>query len=164
MYALATDCLVEPHMAEGSTGPKLVPAVWGCGETLGLKADSDDLRTEPAVAAECALATGGHATFQPRNPSKVDLPSQALRPYARVLRSLKLHSSLSAHAAPSGATGRQRRADERLLLKAANWRCRPKPARRVALKQPDGKTSLFLFCFYEAAVRDLTQPAVSRRW
>ena len=35
---------------------------------------------------------------------------------------------------------------------------RPKPARRVAPKQPDGKISLFLFRFYEAAVRDLTQP------
>ena len=38
---------------------------------------------------------------------------------------------------------------------------RPKPARRVAQKQSDGGPSLFLFRFYEAAVRDLTHPAIS---
>ena len=36
---------------------------------------------------------------------------------------------------------------------------RPKPASRVAPKQPDGEPLLFVFRFYEAAVRDLTQPA-----
>jgi hypothetical protein len=41
---------------------------------------------------------------------------------------------------------------------------RPKPARRVAPKQPDGEPSLFLFGFYEAAVRDLTDPAKTGPW
>ena len=40
---------------------------------------------------------------------------------------------------------------------------RPKPARRVAQKQSDGGPSLFLFRFYEAAVRDLTHPAINGR-
>jgi hypothetical protein len=38
---------------------------------------------------------------------------------------------------------------------------RPKPAGRIAPKQTDGEPSLFLFRFYEAAVRDLTHPAYS---
>ena len=38
---------------------------------------------------------------------------------------------------------------------------RPKAAGRVAPKQPDGEPSLFLFRFYEAAVRVLTEPAKS---
>ncbi len=37
---------------------------------------------------------------------------------------------------------------------------RPKPARRAAPKQPDAEPSLFFFGFYEAAVRDLTDPAI----
>ena len=36
---------------------------------------------------------------------------------------------------------------------------RPKPARRVAPKQPDGEPSLSLFRFYEAAVGELTSTA-----
>ena len=39
---------------------------------------------------------------------------------------------------------------------------RPKPADRVAPKRPDGEPSLFLFRFYDAAVRGLTHPAMSR--
>jgi len=35
---------------------------------------------------------------------------------------------------------------------------RPKPAGRIAPKQPDGEPPLFLFRFYEAAVRNLTHP------
>ena len=38
---------------------------------------------------------------------------------------------------------------------------RPKPARQVAPKQPDGEPWLLLFGFSEAAVRDLTDPATS---
>ncbi len=38
-------------------------------------------------------------------------------------------------------------------------RPRPKPARRAAPKQPEGEPSPFLFGLYEAAVRDLTDPA-----
>jgi len=37
---------------------------------------------------------------------------------------------------------------------------RPIAARRVDPKQPDGEQSLFLFRFCEAAVRDLTDPAI----
>ena len=51
---------------------------------------------------------------------------------------------------------------ERLLLRVANWRFRPKPASRLAPKQPDGEPSLFMFRFYEAAVRNLTHSARSR--
>jgi hypothetical protein len=40
---------------------------------------------------------------------------------------------------------------------------RPKPARRASPKQPDAEPSLFLFGFYEAAVRDLTDSATSGR-
>ena len=43
-------------------------------------------------------------------------------------------------------------------------RNRPKPAFRKAPKQPDDEPPIFLFRFYEAAVRDLTDPATSRRW
>lgn len=50
---------------------------------------------------------------------------------------------------------------QRLLPRAATGHCRPKPARRVAPKQPDGEPSLFSFGFYEAAVRGLTDPATS---
>ena len=39
---------------------------------------------------------------------------------------------------------------------------RPKPASRLAPKQPDGEPSLFMFRFYEAAVRNLTHSARSR--
>ena len=52
---------------------------------------------------------------------------------------------------------------QRLLPLAANWSFRPKPASRVAPKQPDGGPSLFVFRFHEAAVRDLTHPATSSR-
>lgn len=41
-------------------------------------------------------------------------------------------------------------------------RDRPKPASRLAPKQPDGEPSLFMFRFYEAAVRNLTHSARSR--
>ena len=40
---------------------------------------------------------------------------------------------------------------------------RPKPAGRIAPKQPDGEPPLFLFRFYEAAVRNLTHPVRSCR-
>lgn len=40
---------------------------------------------------------------------------------------------------------------------------RPKPAGQDAPKQPDGEPSPFLFRFYEAAVRVLTDPASKRR-
>ena len=50
-------------------------------------------------------------------------------------------------------------ADRRLRLLAGGHR--PKPDCRVAPKPPDGEPSLFLFRFYEAAVRDLTHPATS---
>jgi hypothetical protein len=43
-------------------------------------------------------------------------------------------------------------------------RRRPKPARRVAPKQPDGEPSLFLFRVYEAAGRDLTHSAKTGPW
>ena len=43
-------------------------------------------------------------------------------------------------------------------------RNRPRPACRVAPKRPDGEPSLFLVRFYEAAARDLTHPAICRRW
>ena len=46
-------------------------------------------------------------------------------------------------------------------IELVETRRRPKPALRVAPKQPDGEPSLFLFRFYEAAVRDLTDPAIS---
>ncbi|MDO9316169.1 MAG: hypothetical protein Q7T97_16670 [Burkholderiaceae bacterium] len=49
------------------------------------------------------------------------------------------------------------------LVIAANWRCRPKPACRVAPKRPHGEPSLFLFRFYKAAARDLTHPAMTGR-
>ena len=45
-------------------------------------------------------------------------------------------------------------------LRGATVMTRPKPASRVAPKQPDGEPSLFLFRFYEAAVRDLTHPGI----
>jgi hypothetical protein len=54
-------------------------------------------------------------------------------------------------------------ATERLHSLAAYSRCRPKPARRVAPKQPDGESSFFLFGFYEAALRDLMDPATTGR-
>ena len=38
---------------------------------------------------------------------------------------------------------------------------RPIPAGRIAPKRPDGEPLIFLFRFYEAAVRDLTDPARS---
>jgi hypothetical protein len=50
----------------------------------------------------------------------------------------------------------------RLLPCRANWRYRPKPAIGVAPKQPDVQPLIFLFRFYEAAVRDLTHPSRSR--
>lgn len=53
---------------------------------------------------------------------------------------------------------------ERLHPKAAYSRCRPKPAGQVAPKLPDGNTSPFLLRFYEAAFRDLTQPAITGPW
>jgi hypothetical protein len=52
---------------------------------------------------------------------------------------------------------------ERLHPKAAYSRCRPYPVSRVAPKRPDGEPTIFLFRFYEAAVRDLTHPAIMRR-
>ena len=48
---------------------------------------------------------------------------------------------------------------QRQLPRPANWRYRPYPVSRVAPKQPDGESSFFLFRFYEAAARDLTDPA-----
>jgi hypothetical protein len=47
------------------------------------------------------------------------------------------------------------------MIESARTRTRPKPASRVAPKRPDCEPSLFLFHFYEAAVRDLTHPATS---
>lgn len=56
---------------------------------------------------------------------------------------------------------RQRIPAERLHPKATTWRSRPKPARRVSPKLPDAQPRLLAFRIYEAAVRDLQQPATS---
>lgn len=40
-------------------------------------------------------------------------------------------------------------------------RSRPKPASRIAPKQPDGQLPIFLFRFYNVGFRDLTHPATS---
>jgi hypothetical protein len=59
---------------------------------------------------------------------------------------------------PSRA-GQQRIAADR--LRGGSTGHRPKPAGRIVSKQPDGEPPIFLFRFYEAAVRDLTHPATS---
>jgi hypothetical protein len=41
---------------------------------------------------------------------------------------------------------------------------RPKPARRVSPKLPDAQQRLLAFRIYEAAVRDLQQPAITGPW
>jgi len=45
-----------------------------------------------------------------------------------------------------------------------NLRFRPEPALRISAKLPDAQPWLFAICIYEAAVRDLQQPASNRRW
>ena len=42
-----------------------------------------------------------------------------------------------------------------------NWNCRPKAARRASPKLPDGSALAFAVRLYEAAVRQLRQPATT---
>jgi hypothetical protein len=79
----------------------------------------------------------------------------------RVLLTLPMTMAVAGRAPQSADPEHWHGPVKRLLPLDLTGRCRPKPARRVAPKQPDGKTSPFLFRFYEAAVRDLTQPAIT---
>ena len=51
---------------------------------------------------------------------------------------------------------------DRPLLTTSNWRCRPIPAHRRAPKLSDDRPGSFTFRIYEAAIRGLRRPAMSR--